>query len=57
MDNAAPPRTGTATISVTVDNVNDNDPVITNPSGIRVIINECLSELENVEFGCTSNTY
>ena len=34
MDNAAPARTGTATVSITVMNVNDNSPVITNPPGI-----------------------
>lgn len=39
VDNAAPPRTGTATISVTVTDVNDNDPIITNPSGRSITIN------------------
>ena len=31
VDDAAPPQTGTATISVTVTNVNDNSPSITTP--------------------------
>ena len=37
VDDAAPPRTGTATVFVTVTDVNDNTPIITNPPGTCIL--------------------
>ncbi len=34
IDDAAPPRTGTATVTVTIAPENDNAPIITNPPGL-----------------------
>ena len=36
VDDATPPRTGMAQVTVQVTNVNDNPPIITNPAGERL---------------------
>jgi len=33
VDDASPPRTGMAQVTVDVTNVNDNDPIINDPAG------------------------
>ena len=36
MDDAAPPRTGMAQVTVQITNVNDNPPIINNPASERL---------------------
>lgn len=45
VDDAAPPRTGMAQVTVQVTNINDNPPIITNPAGEKLHI--CVISLFN----------